>query len=55
LPLAVLDPGPQQGYAVIEALRTGSSALDLSTGIIYPALHRLDRASWMAYFAELRA
>jgi DNA-binding PadR family transcriptional regulator len=43
--LAVLEPGPRHGYAVIEALRTGSGgALDLPTGTIYPALHRLERA-----------
>jgi DNA-binding PadR family transcriptional regulator len=43
--LAVLERGPQHGYAVIEALRTNSSgALDLPTGTVYPALHRLERA-----------
>ncbi len=43
--LAVLEPGPQHGYAVIEALRTSSDgALDLPTGTVYPALHRLERA-----------
>lgn len=43
--LAVLAAGPQHGYAVIEALRTGSDgALDLPTGTVYPALHRLERA-----------
>lgn len=43
--LAVLEPGPQHGYAVIEALRVGSGgALDLPTGTVYPALHRLERA-----------
>jgi PadR family transcriptional regulator, regulatory protein PadR len=43
--LAVLEPGPQHGYAVIEALRAGSGgALDLPTGTVYPALHRLERA-----------
>jgi PadR family transcriptional regulator PadR len=43
--LAVLERGPQHGYAVIEALRTSSSgALDLPTGTVYPALHRLERA-----------
>lgn len=43
--LAVLESGPQHGYAVIEALRTGSDgALDLPTGTVYPALHRLERA-----------
>jgi DNA-binding PadR family transcriptional regulator len=43
--LAVLEPGPQHGYAVIETLRTSSDgALDLPTGTVYPALHRLERA-----------
>jgi DNA-binding PadR family transcriptional regulator len=43
--LAVLEPGPQHGYAVIESMRTGSSGtLDLPTGTVYPALHRLERA-----------
>src|SRR4051794_22977147 len=43
--LAVLEAGPQHGYAVIETLRTGSGgALDLPTGTVYPALHRLERA-----------
>jgi DNA-binding PadR family transcriptional regulator len=43
--LAALEPGPRHGYAVIEALRSGSGgALDLPTGTVYPALHRLERA-----------
>jgi len=43
--LAVLEPGPLHGYAVIEALRTGSGGrIDLPTGTVYPALHRLERA-----------
>jgi DNA-binding PadR family transcriptional regulator len=43
--LAVLEPGPQHGYAVIESLRVGSrGTLDLPTGTVYPALHRLERA-----------
>jgi len=43
--LAVLEAGPQHGYAVIESLRTGSGgALALPTGTVYPALHRLHRA-----------
>jgi hypothetical protein len=33
--LAVLEPGPQHGYAVIESLRSGSdSTLDLPTGTV---------------------
>ena len=47
--LAVLEPGPQHGYAVIEALRTSSDgALDLPTGTVYPAMHRLERAGLIA-------
>jgi DNA-binding PadR family transcriptional regulator len=47
--LAVLEPGPQHGYAVIESLRSGSDgALDLPTGTVYPALHRLERAGLIA-------
>ena len=47
--LAVLEAGPQHGYAVIEALRAGSEgALDLPTGTVYPALHRLERAGLVA-------
>ena len=47
--LAVLEDGPRHGYAVIEALRTGSDgALDLPTGTVYPALHRLERAGLIA-------
>lgn len=43
--LAVLEAGPQHGYAVIEALRDGSGGtLDLPPGTVYPALHRLERA-----------
>lgn len=42
--LAVLDDGPQHGYAVIDTLRTRSDgAFDLPTGTVYPALHRLER------------
>jgi DNA-binding PadR family transcriptional regulator len=47
--LAVLDAGPRHGYAIIEALRVGSDgALDLPSGTVYPALHRLERAGLIA-------
>ena len=47
--LAVLEPGPRHGYAVIDALRNGSGGtLDLPTGTVYPALHRLERAGLIA-------
>ncbi len=45
LVLAVLEAGPLHGYAVIRALLVRSDgAVDLPTGTIYPALHRLERA-----------
>ena len=43
--LAVLEPGPLHGYAIMEALRVRSDGqVDLPTGTVYPALHRLERA-----------
>jgi PadR family transcriptional regulator PadR len=43
--LATLEEGPRHGYAIKEALRTGSGGrFDLPTGTVYPALHRLERA-----------
>jgi PadR family transcriptional regulator PadR len=43
--LASLEAGPRHGYAIMEALRVGSGGqLDLPTGTIYPALHRLERS-----------
>lgn len=43
--LAALETGPLHGYAVIERLRTGSGGrINLPTGTVYPALHRLERA-----------
>jgi len=47
--LAVLESGPAHGYAVIEAIRSGSgSTFDLPTGTVYPALHRLEVAGLIA-------
>ncbi|MFF4616186.1 PadR family transcriptional regulator [Nonomuraea jabiensis] len=43
--LAALEDGPRHGYAVKEALRdTTQGRIDLPTGTVYPALHRLERA-----------
>lgn len=43
--LASLEEQPLHGYAVIESLRSRShGAIDLPTGTVYPALHRLQRA-----------
>jgi PadR family transcriptional regulator, regulatory protein PadR len=42
--LAVLEDGPMHGYAVVERLKAHSDGrLDLPSGTIYPALHRLER------------
>ncbi|MBW1595604.1 PadR family transcriptional regulator [Streptomyces sp. JJ38] len=42
--LAVLEPGPRHGYAIITAVQERSGgALELRTGTIYPALQRLER------------
>ncbi|HTF11817.1 MAG TPA: helix-turn-helix transcriptional regulator [Asanoa sp.] len=46
--LSVLEDGPLHGYAVIEALKAGSSgSLNLPTGTVYPALRRLERAGFV--------
>jgi PadR family transcriptional regulator len=43
--LACLEDGPRHGYAVIVALREATGGqLDLPTGTVYPALHRLETA-----------
>jgi PadR family transcriptional regulator, regulatory protein PadR len=47
--LAALEDGPQHGYAVMETLRQATGGqLDLPTGTIYPALHRLEQAGLIA-------
>jgi DNA-binding PadR family transcriptional regulator len=47
--LSVVATGPKHGYAVIEALRSGSDdAFDLPEGTVYPALNRLEREGLLA-------
>jgi PadR family transcriptional regulator, regulatory protein PadR len=47
--LATVEGGADYGYAIREALRTGSGGhFDLPTGTIYPALYRLERAGLIA-------
>ena len=47
--LAALEDGPRHGYAVMDALRQSTGGrLDLPTGTIYPALHRLEQAGLIA-------
>ena len=47
--LAALEGGPLHGYLVMETLRESTGGqLDLPTGTIYPALHRLESAGLIA-------
>jgi DNA-binding PadR family transcriptional regulator len=47
--LAALEDGPRHGYAVMESLRESTQGLlDLPTGTIYPALHRLEATGLIA-------
>jgi len=47
--LAVLEPAPLHGYAVIDELKRRSGGeLALPEGTIYPALHRLEDAGLLA-------
>ena len=46
--LQTLQWGPQHGYGIVQALRTQSSdVLQVETGSLYPALHRLERQGWV--------
>lgn len=41
--------GPQHGYGLGNAIRTNSGdILQVDTGSLYPALHRLERQKWIA-------
>ena len=47
--LQTLQWGPRHGYGVSQALRAESSdLLQVDTGSLYPALHRLERRKWIA-------
>jgi PadR family transcriptional regulator PadR len=47
--LATLADGAKHGYAVIDDLRRRSDdAFDLPEGTVYPALHRLEQAGYLA-------
>ena len=46
--LQTLRWGPQHGYGISQAIRTGSGeVLQVETGSLYPALHRLKRRGWI--------
>ena len=47
--LKTLQWGPQHGYGIIQAIRVSSSdVLQVETGSLYPALHRLERQRWLS-------
>lgn len=47
--LQTLRWGPQHGYGISQAIRVSSSdVLQVDTGSLYPALHRLERQKWIA-------
>ena len=46
--LQTLRWGPQHGYGIAQAIRSGSDeVLQVETGSLYPALHRLERQGWI--------
>jgi transcriptional regulator len=46
--LRTLQWGPQHGYGIVQALRVNSrEVLQVETGSLYPALHRLERQGWV--------
>ena len=46
--LQALRRGAQHGYGIGQAIRAGSGeVLQVETGSLYPALHRLERQGWI--------
>ncbi|MGA2372044.1 MAG: PadR family transcriptional regulator [Candidatus Korobacteraceae bacterium] len=46
--LRTLQWGPQHGYGISQAIRINSGdVLQVETGSLYPALHRLERQGWV--------
>jgi PadR family transcriptional regulator PadR len=47
--LQTLQWGPRHGYGIAQALQAGSGdVLQVDTGSLYPALHRLEKQKWIA-------
>ena len=47
--LQTLQWGAQHGYGISQAIRANSGdLLQVDTGSLYPALHRLERQKWIA-------
>jgi transcriptional regulator len=48
LVLETLRWGPQHGYGIGQAIKTSTrNELQVDTGTLYPALHRLERRRWV--------
>ena len=46
--LQSLRLGPQHGYGISQVIRSGSGdVLQVETGSLYPALHRLEKQGWV--------
>lgn len=46
--LQTLRWGPRHGYGIAQVIRSSSeSVLQVDTGSLYPALHRLERKGWI--------
>lgn len=46
--LQTLQWGPRHGYGISQAIRSGSGeALQVDTGLLYPAPRRLERRKWI--------
>jgi transcriptional regulator len=47
--LRTLSPGPAHGHAIAKHIRrTSEELLQVETGSLYPALHRLEAKGWIA-------
>src|ERR1041384_8447298 len=52
--LRTLLPGPSHGHAIAKHIqRTSEELLQVETGSLYPALHRLEAKGWIAASWEL--
>src|SRR5437763_12435727 len=52
--LRTLLPGPTHGHAIAKHIqRTSEDLLQVETGSLYPALHRLEAKGWIAASWEL--
>jgi PadR family transcriptional regulator, regulatory protein PadR len=52
--LRTVRPGPMHGHAIAKHIqRTSEDLLQVETGSLYPALHRLEAKGWIAASWEL--